>query len=119
MSTTHTKPDTTAAATDVSEFISDLDGGQFERLLSVALSQVAAACVDREKKGEVVLKLKFEPIKNTSQVAIEHELKFTKPTSSGKAYEQATRTTVVHVGRYGALSLAQPSLLDQHKQREL
>lgn len=120
MSTTQSKPDTTAAATDVSEFISDLDGGQFERLLSVALSQVAAAVVDREKKGEVVLKLKFDPIKGTHQINIEHELKFTKPTSSGKAFEQATRNTVLHVGRYGALSLAQPSLLEkQSKQGEI
>lgn len=109
--TTATKPETTAAATDVPEFISDLDGGQFERLLSVALSQVASAVVDREKKGEVILKLKFEPIKGTHQVAIEHDLKFTKPTSSGKAFEQAVRTTVLHVGKYGALSLAQPSLI--------
>lgn len=105
------KPDTSQAATDVAEFISDLDGGQFERLLSVALSQVAAACVDREKKGEVLLKLKFDPIKGTHQVAVEHELKFTKPTSSGKASEETKRTTVLHVGRYGAISLAQPALV--------
>lgn len=38
-----------AAATDVSEFITDLDGGQFERMLSVALSQSAAAAVDKQK----------------------------------------------------------------------
>lgn len=43
----------TAAATDVAEFITDLDGGQFERLLSIALSQTAAAVVDNGKKGEV------------------------------------------------------------------
>lgn len=105
------QPETSRAATDVGEFISDLDGGQFERLLSVALSEVAAACVDREKKGEVTLKLKFDPIKNTSQVAVEHELKFTKPTSSGKASEEAKRTTVLYVGKFGAISLAQPSLI--------
>lgn len=40
-----------AAATDVSEFITDLDGGQFERMLSVALSQSAAAAVDKQKKA--------------------------------------------------------------------
>ena len=28
----------TSAATDVAEFITDLDGGQFDRMLSIALS---------------------------------------------------------------------------------
>ena len=39
---------TASAATDVAEFISDLDGGQFERMLSIALSQSAAATVDMQ-----------------------------------------------------------------------
>lgn len=102
----------TAAATDVQEFITDLDGGQFERALSVALSQVAASVVDREKPGEVIVKLKVVPIRGTHQVAFDTELKFTRPTMAGKAIELASSATVLHVGKYGRLSLAQPSLLD-------
>lgn len=49
----------TAAATDVAEFITDLDGGQFERLLSIALSQTAAAVVDHDKKGAVTINVEF------------------------------------------------------------
>ena len=42
---------TSAAATDVGEFITDLDGGSFDRKLSIALSQVAAATIDHDKTG--------------------------------------------------------------------
>ena len=38
----------------------------------------------------------------------------------GKAGEEETRSTVLHVGTFGALSLAQPSLLEkQQRQGEL
>jgi len=33
----------TSAATDVPDFISELDGGNFEHKMSIALSEVAAA----------------------------------------------------------------------------
>ncbi len=49
----------TAAATDVGEFWTDLDGGTFEHMLSVALSQTAAAVVDHEKKGKVTITLRL------------------------------------------------------------
>lgn len=112
-------PDTSRAATDVSEFISDLDGGVFERKLSIALSQVAAATVDNDKAGEVSIKLNFKRIPGTTQVRCEHTLKFIKPTMDGKAGEEEARSTVLHVGKYGALSLAQPSLLDKQRQGQI
>lgn len=105
------KPETTAAATDVAEVISELDGGMFERMLSIALSQTAAAVIDRAKVGEVSIKFKLEQIEGTHQVRLAHTLKFTKPTMTGKSSEETEGATVLHVGKYGALSLAQPSLL--------
>lgn len=111
-----TKPDTTAAATDVGEFITDLDGGQFDRKLSIALSQVAAAAIDHEKAGEVTIKFTFSKIPGTSQVTCDHSLKYTKPTMHGKSGEEEKRATVLHVGRFGKLSLAQPSLMDDRQQ---
>ena len=113
-----TKPDTTAAATDMSEFMSDLDGGQLKRKLSTAISQVACAVMDndKDKSGDVTLALKFTRIPGTSQITVSHMLKFSRPTSAGKAGEEETRETVMHVGKFGALSLAQPSLLDKSKQ---
>jgi len=101
---------TQSGATDVPEFLSDLDGGQFERLLGAVLSQVAAACVDREKQGEVSIALKIKPIKGTHQVEVLHKLAFTRPTETGKASEDSERITVLYVGKGGAMSLAQAQL---------
>ena len=96
----------TSAATDVGEFITDLDGGQFDRKLSIALSQVAASTMDHDKAGEVSLKFSFKKIPGTGQVHITHTLKFSKPTLDGKAGEEESRTTPLHVGKFGKLSLS-------------
>ena len=103
MSTTN---QSTSAATDVAEFLSDLDGGVFDRKLSIALSQVAAASVDNDKAGEVSVKFTFKKIPGTTQVHCEHQLKFSRPTMDGKAGEEEKRTTPLHVGKFGRLTLA-------------
>lgn len=109
----------TSAATDVGEFLTDLDGGVFDTALSTALSQSAAAAVDHEKMAEVTIKFKIQKIPGTHQVRIGHNLKFTKPTSLGKTSDEVEGATVLHVGQYGALSLAQPSLLERSKQKSI
>ena len=96
----------TSAATDVGEFITDLDGGMFDRKLSMALSQVAAAVVDNDKAGEVNLKFAFKKIPGTHQVHVSHTMKFVRPTTDGKAGEEESRTTALHVGKNGKLTLA-------------
>lgn len=95
-----------SAATDVEEFITDLDGGVFSRKLSIALSQVAAAAMDNDKQGEVSIKFAFKRIAGTSQVHVDHTLKFLRPTLDGKASEEEKRSTAMHVGKYGRLTLA-------------
>lgn len=102
----------TSAATDVGEFITDLDGGMFDRKLSIALSQVAAAAVDNDKAGEVTVKFSFAKIPGTKQVQCKHSLKFTRPTADGKASEEESRSTPLHVGRFGRLSLAPENQLE-------
>lgn len=99
------------AATDVGEFITDLDGGMFDRKLSAALSQVAAAVVDHDKAGEVTIKFSFRRIAGTHQVHVAHAMKYTKPTMDGKASEEETRTTSLYVGKYGKLTLTPESQL--------
>ena len=96
----------TSAATDVAEFITDLDGGQFDRMLSIALSQVAAGTCDNDGKGEVTVKFSFTKVPGASQVICAHALKFTRPTADGKASEEVTRKTALHVGKFGRLTLA-------------
>lgn len=100
-----------SAATDVGDFLAELDGGHFERMLSIALSESAAAAVDHAKKAVVTLQLSIEPIKGTHQVQIEHKLSFSRPTLEGKRSEEATRSTPMHVGKYGALSISPPNQL--------
>jgi len=95
-----------SAATDVGEFVTDLDGGNFDTKLSTALSQVAANVVDYDKVGEVSVSLKFKKIPGTSQVHCIHTIKYTKPTLDGKAGEEESRTTALHVGKFGRLTLA-------------
>ena len=99
----------TAAATDVAEFLTDLDGGQFDRLLSVALSQVAAGTIDNGGKGEATIKFAFSKVPGSHQVTCAHKLTFTRPTADGKAGEEITRKTTLHVGKYGKLSLVPES----------
>jgi hypothetical protein len=106
MSTTTSPQRPASAATDVEEFLTDLDGGVFSTKLSVALSQVAAATVDHDREGKVTIELSFKKIPGTAQVHCAHLLKFTKPTLDGKASEEEKRTTALHVGKFGKLSLA-------------
>ena len=106
----HERP--SQAATDVAAVITDLDGGHFDAMLSVALSRTAAAVCDHQKKGEVVIKLRMEPIKGTHQVRVVHGVEFKHATGFGRASEVAEGATVLHVGKGGALSLAQPGLFD-------
>ena len=102
----------TSAATDVAEFIQDLDGGTFDRALSVALSQVAASVVDHNKVGKVAVQFDLKKVEGTAQVTVSHKLVYTRPTRDGKASEEETRNTVLHVGRFGRLSLVPESQLD-------
>lgn len=111
-----TTPNTSAAATDCGEFLTDLDGGQFDRLLSVALSQVAAGTVDNDGKGEVQIKFSFSKVPGASQVICTHKLTFTRPTADGKASEEIQRKTPMHVGKFGRLTLvpeSQTALFDR------
>lgn len=95
-----------SAATDVGAFIQDLDAGMFDRMLSTALSTVAAATVDHDKVGTVAVTFNFKKIPGTQQVQCEHTLKFTSPTEDGKRGEEAKRSTPLHVGKFGAITLA-------------
>ena len=108
MSTDH---QSASAATDVTEFLSDLDAGIFERKLSVALSQAAAAVTDHDKVGEVTVKFSLKKVTCT------HLLTYQRPTSSGKVREEDKRSTVLHVGKFGRLSLVPETQTDLFKTR--
>lgn len=96
-------------STDVSEFLTDLDAGVFDRRVGIALSNTAAAAMDNGGSGEVVIKFKLKRIDGTHQIKCEHSMKFTHPTSSGKASEETGGATVLHVNKGGKLSLVPES----------
>ena len=105
-----------SATTDIPAFLQDLTAGLFEQQLSIALSRTAARVVDHKPgKGRVTITLDFEGIDNTQQVRIEHKISFTHPTALGKASEETQGADVMFVGKGGALTLAQPSLLDRQQ----
>lgn len=92
-------------STDVHEFISDLNGGVFEQMLSRCLSDVAAGVVDHEKKGVVQITFSMERIGGSQQVAIAHKLSYSQPKPNGKVVEEHTTKTPMHVNRGGKLTL--------------
>ena len=62
------------------------------------------------RTGKVTLEFTLEHIKGTHQVSTSHRISFTKPTSMGKAMEETEGATVLHVGKYGALSITQQAM---------
>ena len=115
MSNTTPQHSSNSAATDVPQLIGELDAGQFERMVSIALSQCAASTVDNGKKSKVKIELDIEPIKGTHQVRLHHKLIFSRPTTTGKSSEEATTSTPLHVGKYGRLSLVPENQVDMFK----
>ena len=90
--------------TKVETFMADLDGGVFEQKLSHMLSETAAAVIDHNRQGEVVIKLKMKRIGESHQVQIDHSLKYNRPTSRGSVQEDNVTTTPMYVGTGGALT---------------
>ncbi|MGH1371159.1 MAG: hypothetical protein ACRBBW_03930 [Cellvibrionaceae bacterium] len=91
--------------TNIQEFFDDLDGGVFGEKLAHILSDVAGAVIDHNKQGEVNIKLQLKRIGNSYQVGINHKLTYVKPTAKGKASEENTTETPMHVGKGGRLTL--------------
>lgn len=91
--------------TDVSEFITDLDGGALATRLGRIISEVAGAVVDNDKKGSVNLQLNLSRIGTSYQVKVDHKLSYTRPTANGKFSEEHGTSTPMHVNTGGRLTL--------------
>lgn len=94
--------------TDFVDLIGELNAGVLLQQLNAALSDVALGTVlygDKGKSGEVTLKLKLSRIGESSQVSMKHSLSFSKPTTRGKASEEATTETPLYVHRGGKLAV--------------
>lgn len=91
--------------TDITTLFNDLDAGVFVERLSAALRDTALGVVTTGKKGKVTITLDIERSGDSSQVLCKHQIKYARPTAKGKAMEEATTSTPLHVGTGGALSL--------------
>lgn len=92
-------------STNVSDMFGELDAGVFEQKLARSLSEVALGVVTTGKKGKVVVTFDMAQIANSSQVNLQHSLKYIKPTGNGKVTEENTTATPLHVGVGGKLTL--------------
>lgn len=98
--------------TNLAEVLDDLNGGVFAQQVGRALSDVALAVVtngDKKRGGKVTITFDFTRIGESAQVAVKHSLAFSKPTARGKASEEATTETPMHVNRGGRLTLVPDS----------
>jgi hypothetical protein len=91
--------------TDITALFNDLDAGVFVERLSAALRDTALGVVTTGKKGKVTITLDIERQGDSSQVLCKHQIKYARPTAKGKAMEEATTSTPLHVGTGGVLSL--------------
>lgn len=94
-----------STATDVKTFLGDLNGGVLAEAVGHILSSVALGVVEHHKDGEVTIKLGLKQIGESNQVKITHKLSFVKPTKRGKATEESTSETPMHVNAGGKLTL--------------
>lgn len=91
--------------THFAELICDLNAGVFAQTIERALSDTALGVVSTGRTGRVVITLDLKRIGESNQVAVQHKLNYLKPTARGKATEEYTTETPMHVGPRGALSL--------------
>ena len=97
---------------DPNEVLGEFDGGNFMLIFARALTSVGLSVVDNKRKGKISIDLDFTLIPNTQQVSITHTLKLSRPTADGESMEKVKRDTVMHVGKYGKLTVMPESQLD-------
>lgn len=88
-------------ATDVKNFIGDLNAGVFEQQLGRALSDVASGVITHGKKGQVKITLDLKQIGDSDQVEITHKLDYTQPTKRGSKREDTAVATPMYVSNKG------------------
>ncbi|MBX9609724.1 MAG: hypothetical protein K2Y51_26175 [Gammaproteobacteria bacterium] len=90
---------------DTTEFIGDLEAGNFATRIAKAITLAAAGAVTHGKKGQVSLDFEFSRVPGSAQVSIKHKLAFVEPTLTGKASEEHTAQTVMYVNNDGSVTL--------------
>ncbi len=100
---------------DITRPLEEFDAGYFHQKVSKALADVALGVIDHGKKGKVTITLDLEQIAETTQVNVSHKISYQKPTMRGKATEEDTTTTPMHVNPKGHLSVSPETQTDIFK----
>jgi hypothetical protein len=108
-------------ATDVHEFIDELDAGVLKDKIAAALSEVAMATVmhgGKGTKGKLSIELNFTKVGDHDQVFISHKISTDRPTKRGRSIEHDTTETAMFVGPGGRMSITAPKV-DENGQFQL
>lgn len=106
------KTENPTPSTPVNAFLEDLSGGKFHRKLGVILSEVAKAVIDadtaKQAKGKVTLSFDLVRVGETAQLVIGHDIKYDRPTLTGRRIENSNDATYMYTDINGNISLTQP-----------
>lgn len=92
-------------ATNVENFIAEVNGGVLATQLGHVLSDVAESVITHEDKGEITLKIKMAPSKNANQIELDYALDYKAPKAKkGFRSERTPGDTLMYVGKGGVLS---------------
>lgn len=88
------------------ETIGEFDAGTFTIKATEALKMAALGVIQTGKKGGITIAIDMEQIGQSSSVQVKHTLKYTKPTTNGKATEENTTSTPMYVDNLGYLTIS-------------
>lgn len=94
-----------APAFSAAELMGELEGGLFDRKLSIAFKTVAGAVCDIGRGGVVTVKFAFKRIGESRQVMVTHTIEHTRPTVRGSASEDDATQSPLYVGPGGVVSV--------------
>lgn len=105
MPETTQKPAAQAPLTNFEELLPELDGGVFVQKIGRAISDAAVGAVGTGKKATVTVTFTLRQIGESSQVQMDHAIKYVVPRQRGRTVEEDTTATPLHVGPRGRLTL--------------
>lgn len=93
---------------DLRRTLGELDAGGVESMAAHALKDVALSVRDIDDtrvKGKLMIELTLERAKGGNQLLVSHKVAFAKPTTNGKATEEANGETLMYCASNGQLSV--------------
>lgn len=103
--------------TDISQMIGELNGGQVEQMLNIALSDAALNTLTHDKKSTVTLKIDLSRIGDSNQVSAVSTVSYKVPTKRGSRSEDYATDTPLYVGAGGKMTVTPDNQIDIFKNR--